>query len=197
MFRRYDVSVALPQTERLTREKWADAALLLLSREGIGAVSIERLSTDLGVTKGSAYHHFRSRDDLVQLALARWEHQATAAIIDELSSIASPVDRLRAILSASIGRDPDLGLEYLIISAPDVVAAPYIERVTIARVAFLEQIYRDFGLDERRAAIWGRSAYSSYLGVHLLRHSRPDDAIIAKVGAEYIEQLMIQLTPSA
>ena len=196
MFGRYDVSVALPQTERLTREKWADAALLLLSREGIGAVSIERLSTDLGVTKGSAYHHFRSRDDLVQLALARWEHQATAAIIDELSSIGPPVDRLRAILSASIGRDPALGLEYLIISAPDAVAAPYIARVTIARVEFLEQIYRDFGLNARRAAIWARSSYASYLGVQLLRHNHPEDPVVARLGAAYIDQLMIQLTPS-
>lgn len=187
--------MALRQSERLTRDKWADAALMLLAQEGIAAVSIERLADDLGVTKGSAYHHFRSRDELVQLALARWEHEATAAIIEQLSEIPSAEHRLRAILSASVGRNADLGLEYRIISAPDPVIAPFVERVTVARLQFLEQIYLDFGLSEKRAAIWARTSYASYLGVQLLRHSRADDPVVASVQPEYIDELMKQLTP--
>lgn len=187
--------MALKQSDRLSRDKWADAALMLLAREGVAALTIERLANDLGVTKGSAYHHFRSREELVNLALARWEHEATAAIIEQLSAIPSPENRLRAILSASVGRDAELGLEYRIISAPDEVVAPYTERVTIARLAFLEQIYLDFGLSAARAAIWARTSYASYLGVQLLRHSRADDPVVASVGPEYIDELMRQLTP--
>lgn len=191
----YAAPMALRQTDRLSREKWADAALLLMARDGIGAVSIERLANDLSVTKGSAYHHFASRDELVQLALERWEHQATTSLIEQLGTIESPAERLRAILGASVGRHPSLGLEYLIISAAEPIAAPFIERVTEARVGFMEQIYRDFGLSGRMAALWGRAGYSAYLGVQLLRHSKPSDSIMAVVGEEYIEQLMIQLTP--
>lgn len=187
--------MALRQIDRLSREKWADAALLLMAREGISAVSIERLANDLGVTKGSAYHHFASRDELVQLALERWEHEATTSLIEQLSAIESPATRLRAILSASVGRDPSLGLEYLIISAAEPIALPFIERVTEARVEFMEQIYRDFGLSDRMAALWGRAGYAAYLGVQLLRHSKPSDSVMAVVGEEYIEQLMLQLTP--
>lgn len=187
--------MALRQSDRLTRDKWADAALSLLAREGVAAVSVERLANDLGVTKGSAYHHFRSRDELVGLALARWEHEATAAIIEQLCGIPSPTDRLRAILSASVGRNAELGLEYRIISAPDPIVAPYVERVTIARLGFLEQIYLDFGLSKKRASIWARTSYASYLGVQLLRHSRAEDPVIATVKPEYIDELMLQLTP--
>lgn len=188
--------MALRQSDRLTREKWADAALLLMAREGIGAVSIERLASELEVTKGSAYHHFGSRNELVELALAQWEQLATASVIDALGSIVEPVDRLRAILTESVGRDPSRGLEYLIISSTDLIAAPFVQRVTRARVEFLVQIYRDFGMSDGLAEIWGRSAYSSYLGVHLLRHTLPDDRVIAELGP-YIDQLMLQLTPSA
>lgn len=187
--------MALKQSDRLSRDKWVDAALMLLAREGVAALSIERLANDLGVTKGSAYHHFRSRDELVNLALARWEHEATAAIIVQLSAIPSPTERLRAILSASVGRNADLGLEYRIISSLDEVVTPYVERVTIARLEFLEQIYLDFGMTATRAAIWARTSYASYLGVQLLRHSHADDAVVSTVKPEYIDELMRQLTP--
>lgn len=188
--------MALQRNARLTPQKWTTAALLLMASEGIAAVSIERLAAELGVTKGSAYHHFGSRNELVEGALALWEHEATSAIIERLAPVASPTERLRAILAASVGRDPALGLEFAIISSQDDLAAPFVERVTIARVEFLEQIYRDFGLDEQRAAIWARSAYSSYLGVQLLRHGRATDAVVASIGSSYIDELMVQLTPT-
>ena len=77
------------------------------------------------------------------------------------------------------------------------MTAPFIKRVTIACAAFLGQIYRDFGLDDARAAIWARSSYAAHLGVQLLRHSHPSDPVMAALGPEYIDQVVIQLTPGA
>ena len=43
----------------VTRREWLDAGLELLADEGAPAVTIERLTGKLGVTKGSYYHHFK------------------------------------------------------------------------------------------------------------------------------------------
>lgn len=192
----YAARMALRRSDRLTREKWADAALLLLAQEGVGAVTIERVSSSLAVTKGSAYHHFSSRNELVEAALGRWEERATHAIIVELSQIEAPRNRLRAILAVTVGQNREPLSEYLVISSTDALAAPFIERVTAARLQFLEAIYLDFGLTNSQAALWAIDCYSGYLGVQTLRETTQDGQVLNQLGDEYLGHLLTRLTPS-
>jgi len=57
---------------RLSVEDWVDAALHVMSDEGIGAVKIQRLCDELGVTKGSFYWHFRDLDAFLDTVAQRW-----------------------------------------------------------------------------------------------------------------------------
>ena len=59
------------RNSRLSAEDWAQAALDLIAEQGVGAVAVEPLARRLGVTKGSFYWHFPSRDALLQAALER------------------------------------------------------------------------------------------------------------------------------
>lgn len=71
-----DASAGEPRAgrnSRLSAEDWAQAALDLIAEQGVGAVAVEPLARRLGVTKGSFYWHFPSRDALLQAALERWE----------------------------------------------------------------------------------------------------------------------------
>ena len=61
----------------LSREAWGEAALEALAAGGLEAVAVEPLARRLGVTKGSFYWHFPSREALLREALALWE-KATA-----------------------------------------------------------------------------------------------------------------------
>src|SRR6476660_7162883 len=67
----YDVqlsTVAPPKTATrpsLTREGVADRALALADAEGLEAVTIRRLATELGVTPMALYWHFRTKEDLL------------------------------------------------------------------------------------------------------------------------------------
>ena len=54
---------------RLSREDWELAALDAIADGGIGAVAIEPLAAALGVTEGSFYAHFPSRDALIDAYL--------------------------------------------------------------------------------------------------------------------------------
>jgi AcrR family transcriptional regulator len=49
----------------LSRETVADRALALADAEGIEAVTIRRLATELGVTPMALYWHFRTKEDLL------------------------------------------------------------------------------------------------------------------------------------
>ncbi|AYY13103.1 TetR family transcriptional regulator [Actinobacteria bacterium YIM 96077] len=49
----------------LTPRTVIEAALSLADSEGLGAVTIRRLATDLGVTPMALYWHFRNKDDLL------------------------------------------------------------------------------------------------------------------------------------
>jgi TetR/AcrR family tetracycline transcriptional repressor len=49
----------------LSREVVADRALALADAEGIEAVTIRRLATELGVTPMALYWHFRTKEDLL------------------------------------------------------------------------------------------------------------------------------------
>src|SRR5690606_3393574 len=82
---------------RLSAVDWAQAALDLVAEQGIAAVAVEPLARRLGVTKGSFYWHFPSRDALLQAALERWERVEQEDVFGQLEGIADPRERLRAL----------------------------------------------------------------------------------------------------
>lgn len=61
-----------PRRIPLTQERIVQAALVLLDREGLGALSMRRLAKELGVEAMSLYNHVASKDELL------------AAMVDEV-----------------------------------------------------------------------------------------------------------------
>ena len=70
---------------RLNRRDWLDTALRVLVYEGIHAVTIERLASSLGVTRGSFYHHFKDRSELQRALLEYWQTEATERIMEQVA----------------------------------------------------------------------------------------------------------------
>ena len=52
-----------PERSQLQRFDWLQKALEIFVDEGIDAIRITRLADDLGVTRGSLYWHFQTRED--------------------------------------------------------------------------------------------------------------------------------------
>jgi AcrR family transcriptional regulator len=64
-----------------TRERIVDAATRLFYANGLRAVSADRISAQVGVTKVTFYRHFPTKEDLIVAYLERraaWERQAVA-----------------------------------------------------------------------------------------------------------------------
>jgi TetR/AcrR family transcriptional repressor of nem operon len=78
------------------RERLVDATIELVWRTSYGAVGVDAICEKAGVKKGSFYHFFASKDDLVVAALdTHW--QSRRVIFDGIFSPAvAPLERLRA-----------------------------------------------------------------------------------------------------
>ena len=84
---------------RLSADDWAQAALDLIAEQGVSAVAVEPLARRLGVTKGSFYWHFPSRDALLQAALERWEAVEQESIFGSLEQVADSFSLSQSYLS--------------------------------------------------------------------------------------------------
>jgi AcrR family transcriptional regulator len=153
------------------------AALDAIAETGIGAVAVEPLAARLGVTKGSFYSHFASRDELIEAALEGWERSHGGTALERFGELEDPCERLRMVLLAAItfsqSGAPSVHMSLLgELGDPRVRAA--VARVTEARLNLLTRDYRELGLSARRAADRARLLYAAYLGLLQMAREAPE-----------------------
>ena len=65
-------SSTMQQTQRPAKTRLLDAALHVIRAKGYAATTVDDICNEAGVTKGSFFHHFKSKDDLALAAVAHW-----------------------------------------------------------------------------------------------------------------------------
>ncbi len=89
--------MATPRHDSKTR--LLDAALKVVRTKGYTATRIEDVCAEAGVTKGSFFHHFKSKDDLALAAVAHWDEMTGGLFAHApYHDPADPLDRLIAYL---------------------------------------------------------------------------------------------------
>ena len=177
---------------RLSREDWITAALDAIAQGGLGAVAVEPLAARLGVTKGSFYSHFSTRDELIDAALESWEHSHGQAELDQFAAIDDPAERLQALLLAAVTFSQSGGLSVhvgLLSELDDERAAGVLARVNESRIRLLTRTYNQLGFSRQRAADRARLAYAAYLG--LLQMAR--EAPARRLGERDIARFMTEI----
>jgi AcrR family transcriptional regulator len=145
---------------RLTRQDWIDAAIELLSKAGIGAVNIDRLATNLDVTRGSFYHHFSDRDELLRWVLEHWAQRWTHEVRDQISALGlDPSTTLFALMNAiRSNRAADYDAPIRAWALHDPLAREVVKQVDEARLNFIQAQFEALGftgLDaENRARLY-------------------------------------------
>jgi AcrR family transcriptional regulator len=180
----------MPQSKRLSRQDWIDAAFEALEKGGVPAVAVEPLASRLGVTKGSFYWHFKDRGELLAAALDQWEREQTERLIGHLDSIEDPRQRLDAWARRVLGRDKAL-LTALHAAADNPVVAPVLQRVTERRIRYLAGIVRDAGVPAAIARRRARLLYAADLGLFQITRVLPGqqagEAEIGRMADELVE----------
>lgn len=181
---------------RLSADDWAREALDQIAELGVSGVAVEPLARRLGVTKGSFYWHFPSRDALLQAALELWERDEQVAYTT-LDAIVSPNQRLRTLFDL-IRHHSKTHVIYSELlkaagnSAVDAVLGHVLER----RVGFLLKLFTQSGLNQDAAINRARMAYAMYVG--FLQLELPKFRAREQIDGfdSYVDHVMATLLPS-
>jgi len=132
---------------RLTRQDWIDAAIEQLSLAGIGAVSIEQLATRLEVTRGSFYHHFSGREDLLKGMLDYWAQRWTYEVRDQVLGLGlDPATTLLALMRAiRNNRAADYDAPFRAWALHDPLAREVVQQVDETRLQFIQSQFKALG----------------------------------------------------
>jgi AcrR family transcriptional regulator len=83
-------------------EKLAASAFALFSDAGINGVNLDEVAAHAGVTKGSVYHHFNSKKEVILAACDHYYSSWTSRIREERALLSDPLDQLEAVLAFSV-----------------------------------------------------------------------------------------------
>jgi AcrR family transcriptional regulator len=148
------------------RAQWLNAGLEALRKGGVGAVRVERLAGDVGVTKGSFYHHFRDRGALLEEALEYWAREMTDAEFERIQTLRGGLaPRLVAlaqdVLEKGMGRyDPAIRAW----AREDRKVAAAVAQVDRRRVKALAGFFEEGGFTAAEARVRARTFYTFLLG---------------------------------
>ncbi len=186
------------RTGRLSADDWAQAALDMIAEQGVAAVAVEPLARRLGVTKGSFYWHFPSREALLVAALERWEKVEQETVFGQLEPISDPRERLRALFTLVAHEFKSHVIYSELLKALDHPAVqPVIGRVSERRLEYLAASFRQAGLSRTDAGHRARLLYAAYVGFLQLNLQLHQARMQHDEFEAYVEHMMATLIPSA
>ena len=182
---------------RLSAEDWAQAALDQIAEQRVSAVAVEPLARRLGVTKGSFYWHFPSRDALLQAALDRWETHEQEEVFGQLERIDNPAQRLGALFKVVANEVQSHVIYSKLLKALDHPSVqPVIGRVSKRRMDYLTAAFRAAGLDATDAQHRARLAYAAYVGFLQLNLQLGQRDMQREEFEDYVDHMMATLIPN-
>ncbi|MCI0394737.1 MAG: TetR/AcrR family transcriptional regulator [Chloroflexi bacterium] len=93
-----------------TKENLLDAAISLMLAKGYTATGVEEICQQAGVTKGSFFYYFKSKDDLAKAALNRfWQFQVQTLSQGPFNNLADPLAQALGYLDffIALAGDPE------------------------------------------------------------------------------------------
>lgn len=190
---------SLKKSERVTlsAEDWAREALELIAEHGVQSLAVEPLARRMGITKGSFYWHFTSRESLLQKALSRWEEHDSRNLNKALGEIDDPRDRLVSFFRR-VGKEKLTHEVYseLCAAAGHPQVEPVLERVAQRRMEHLSAAFEELGMDRTKARYQARLTYSVYLGFLQLQRQHQTPSLSSDEFDAYIEHVIATLIPS-
>lgn len=94
-----------------TRTRLLDAGQTLMLARGFAATTVDDICTEAGLTKGSFFHYFRSKEEFGDAVLAHyWASTQGVLQAAPWKEIADPLRRVHAYLDlfVALARDPDV-----------------------------------------------------------------------------------------
>jgi AcrR family transcriptional regulator len=123
-----------------TEERIVSAALRLIGRRGVKRLGMQEISEAAGVSRGTLYRYFPSKDHVLAAAASYDEHRFTRGLADALATVPDPADRIRAFVAFSFDYIRTHPARALFESEPEFVLVYLLDHLPKLHGAVLEQL---------------------------------------------------------
>ena len=147
------------KTQRHSIDTWTAAGLAALITKGPDALRAEPLARAIGTTKGSFYWHFTDVPAFHRAVLARWQSDAFADVVDQLSATGSADARLRDFAAQIMQSKADPAIRAW--AQSNANAAKAVAQVDEQRLAHIARLLGQLGLKNPAFAL---SCYATLIG---------------------------------
>jgi AcrR family transcriptional regulator len=183
-----------PRFKREGAGLWIEAAYAVLAQEGHASLTIERLTTLTGKTRGSFYHHFGSLDGFITRFLDDWREQNTERIIRLAEADPEPSRRRAVVHREAVRADTRIeiairrwaGADGKVLAACHEVDRRRIDVLRRDVVALAEARGSELGADEAERLAWFE--YAAFVGGQMLAPEGKLDAL-PDIGSLYDDML--------
>jgi AcrR family transcriptional regulator len=150
---------------RLGPEHWVKAAYAVFAEGGVDAVKVDLLARALDVTRGSFYWHFKNRDALLAQIVDRWLVLETLRVVDMAEAAGgTAADRLWVVVESVRTDDGRFELAVRHWARSSDYAAEIVRMADEKRIAYLERLLVEHGVEARLAKRRARFLYLAWLG---------------------------------
>lgn len=156
---------------KYTRDDWIANARKVLVENGVDDVKVDRLATQMQVTRGGFYWHFKDRQDLLDALFSDWEVRNYFEIAQVKARWARTSPDLSEIVFLWLNEDPsfpafDMAIRVWARKAPLVADA--VRRVDDAWISLLSELFLKGGLGENESLVRARVTYFHQIGYYAL-----------------------------
>lgn len=154
------------------RQDWFELAREMLIKGGVEAVTVQKISQRLGVTRGGFYGYFGSRDALLQRLLKDWEEVNTRALRKIAARDRADGEAQFQELVEMWVEDEDYSPEYDSAirdwARRSLEVARKVRKVDDERIELIESIFHNLGFGGMEAQIRARITYYHQVGYYAL-----------------------------
>lgn len=178
----------------ISKEDWIKTATTTIVKNGNGSFSIESLCKKLEVSKGSFYHHFKNRQELVKEILSKWQDESTLQIIELANKNRTSKNRLRllTILTHKLSSDAEISIRAW--SKYEILAKEIIENVDRLRINFIKDLLLTYCESNKEAKKKAIHLYAVFLGSRTIEPPLSNSEI-NNLYAEILSSLKFQQFP--
>jgi AcrR family transcriptional regulator len=157
---------------RLTKSDWIEHGLRMLASDGAHALKVGPMATQLKVSRGSFYWHFRDIADFRSQVLRCWQERTTEQVIRDLEAAKAEPDRLKHLMRRAFFTKRSLERAIRSWAAEDKNVAATVAAVDTRRVSYIAKMLIAAGVESRRALPRAAFLYWAYLGQPIVMDPR-------------------------
>ena len=143
----------------LSRDEWLEKALVAVTRAGGARLRVESLVAAVGVSKGSFYWHFKSRDQFIAELIDYWHDRYTLSVARHFDAAdVTEAEKLRQLMEmVYVDRltRHDLAFRSWAIAEPKL--RRLVKRTDMFRLDYLNRLFEGIGFDKDAADLRSRA----------------------------------------